>query len=788
MSNPAVAPRSTVTPSQKDALMPDAHAHYAYAAPVAGHAKNAWEEEMAEAQNLSKAVERLGGLDLEWGEPIVIPKEFTVEPTAHQTSKPLRATAKKGKVTFRKRTGAAFNVANAGFAKLPEPLRSAVRERAEEVVLADGGAEMTIGRLLEACPRVGDTVRKPVTRAEALIGWQEEIGPLGDTVAFEVYTSPEERTIYKLYGEEGEPDVVRANLKAGNGYPVLGKGNDPEAKALYLPLAEQVIEELDAAYAADKLHGVRLWKERCERERPWLVALQGKAKGDYIKTTKLRQLKLRFYNAMGRQIMMVIQQATQRLEDLCESILDGGLNRSSAGISLNAGGAAKLVARLDELLRLYEWAHTRMGDDSIFLMLVVQDGVECLLRLALDASNYDLTQHADTTEHIHAVLLEILSLIDPVRAQLLHAYQRRRLVVLLLTVAAFMRHSGPSGLPLQSKVNGVLMGVALKRLKEKLERARNYHEPTVAAAILEVGDELGLVLRIEQYGLFPIENTEAEVRPFEVSLTRAPFLYLGYNFYKEDGVVSVYCDVPRAMAQLRYPSLAWVLDRNDLNRFEAARLGATLLAFGRPTRALSPAFAAMRVVCMQLLDEEITRNGDYLDERLIWATRLGVQVGEMGVTLGSLGALRRQLAAGYDDFWLAEPGAGVDLSPVHEDGAEEVVWTTALARLPPMPRLNPPTRKPTSRTAGRNPNTKVFAPALPPRPPRLPAARAVVDEDEAQAQAWADRHLLFGTWSQPPSEAAVSDYAASEMSDERRGRLMDDTEVENHLDDERWRI
>lgn len=803
MSNPSRAPREFVDGKFTE-RMPDCHFPFMYAEPATEREKrlkkNAWELVMNDAKNLDLLVPQLSVLDMEVREPFVIPREHTVDPTAFQSSKPFFALAKKGRIATRPRTDHARDVCNVAYPLLPEGWRNLVREKALDLALVDGGAEFTLGRLLKAYPAKGSRISQPITRAEARVAWREEVGSLlTDPTEFLTYTTEDERRPYPMFTDEVGGRAVRVNLKANNGFPVLGKGDNAEAREKYLALAVSVRGELEAAYAKDPIGGVWQWLRTAEKERPWLVALQGKAKADYYSAEKTEKKMLRFYNAMGRQIMLNIQSATQVVEDLAQSILDHPGNRSSSGVALNRGGAAKLVEALEDQLAFDERGHTRMGDDS----WVVIQLAGFLLEFALDCSNFDLTQHAELTEEVHREGREIDSRVDPVAAQLLYAYRRQRLVVAMLRLAYQFSHGGPSGLPGQSKVNGVIMGVAIARATDEIERRVNVDgaDPTaelVAAVLAGVGRGMGITIKLEQYRLTPLTSTAAEENPIKHALSKAPFLYLGYYFYNEDGVVAVHADMPRSLAQMRYPTLKWMKTSDETRTMEVARLASTVLSWGRPTADLLPAFDAIKFELLKRLTAEITVNGDYEDTRLRWAVQAGAAAGDeetLGQTLGSLSGIKRALERTWDELWLEDGSSSAD----EEEGT--IVRTTPVERIDLRTKTKPASRQPTNKTAGRNPNTKVFAPALPPRNPMARvhenagwtrgrvAGFTTPDDDLAEA---ADRYAQEQL--ELEAEAAklkelneqYGDIYPSEDEDERYGVLLDSEQAEQYLDEDRW--
>lgn len=803
MSNPARAPRVYV-PENKELLMPDCQFKFMYAAPATPEEvkakKNAWQLEQKRAGNLNLVAAELEPLDLRIREPFEIPREHTVDKQAFQSSKPFFGMAKKGVITTRLRTDHARDILNVAYPLLPMEWREKVWTKANDLALVDGGTENAVGRLLMAYPRKGSHIARPITEAEARKSWREEVGEiLTDDVAFQTYTDPVDRAPYALFGGEGER-AVRVNLQAGNGFPVLGKGSDAEARAKYLPMAQQVRAELEAAHAADAKYGVWNWVRTAEKERPWLVALQGKAKADYYTGKKVRERKLRFYNVMGRQIMLNIQTATQVVEELAESVLDGPNNRSSSGVALNRGGAERLVDALERQLSENDQAHTRMGDDS-WVAMIIRD---MLLEFALDCSNFDLTQHGELTRNVHLEGKNVVARVDEVSAQLLYAYWRERMVATVARAAYQFLHGGPSGLPGQSKVNGVIMGVAIERTSDRIrhldDEGADVTPEAVAGILARVGEEMGITIKLEQFRLTPLTTTRQEAHPLRHSLAQAPFLYLGYYFYNEDGVVAVHADLPRSMAQMRYPTLKWLESKTELRTLEIARLASTVLSWGRPTAALRAAYDAIRFELLKRLTAEINTYGDYTDPKLRWAISMAQQEGDEAFanTLGSLSGLKRVLEKSWDELWLDAGMSSADETPPSfpPDTPVAAVDLTVGA-------IRPPSRQPTIRTAGRNPNTKVFAPALPPRNPMARVhenagwtrgrAAGFNDPDDELA-ALADRQavalLAIGEEERERLQRLEweADFYASEDEEERRGQLLNEQETEHYLDEERWQI
>lgn len=741
MSNPSRAPRETSEMIDRKAFLPDCHYKFLYEEPAAGEKLNRWRKESKEITSLTGLVDRLANLDMQVAEPFVVPKELTLDAAALNSDKPLRACAKKAALATRPRTKVAKTALELAYKLLPDGIKEEVYDRSKVLALVDAGAEYTIGRFEMAYPKKGSRITHPISREEAEWGWETEVGRhLGSRSAALEMREAGKLEPLPLWGEEGSL-TVHTNRNATTGFPVLANAREEEVMHLVQRITTSVEEELTAALARDEVGGVEKWIRKAERERPFLVALQGKAKADFYKEAKAEQRQLRFYNSMPRHMSMLVQSASQVLERESKSIVDDNRCHSASGTAMNHGGMRKLVEALDAQCLTEQEGHSRMGDDSFCAIVVEELGsregnpfewVTVVYLFALDASNFDLTQHADLTFHPHAVLFEILSVIKLMSAQILHAYQRARLVVLMLTLNYVLKHGGPSGLPLQSKVNGVIMGVAIRRLFAELRRLNQNGTPLseeiVARAIKKVGDGMGLVVRLEQFVRVELRSTQAERAPVSYALSQTKFLYLGYHFYNEAGVVCGHADMARTIAQMRYPALGWVAEKEQLHGLEVGRLAATFLAWGRPTRDLRPAFDAIRAHLLDSLAKILAQGGNIENPKLVWNTQMSALMAPEEMEDGtedkdaraSLKGLYRTLSRSYDDLWLQDSDEVSTASEFSDEEQEETSF------LPPASSTSldlvkfikkAPSRAPTKKTAGRNPNTKVFAPALPPRNP-----------------------------------------------------------------------
>lgn len=685
--------------------------------------------------------EFLDGLDMEMAPTIIIPAALTLDPSARASAKPFYAQAKGGKPQFRCRSGPARKAVSAIWAHLPDSedffSRGRVRAKMEDTFYVDAGAEYALGRLRKAYPKVGSYISHPVTRAEA----QRALDNSGVRID---HLMPHAVRPYPLIAAPDSADerVVSVNPKSDNGFPVLVQWSSDGAAEMCMRMAVTIRREL--VEAVKTFEGVEGWKRRAEAERPWVVAVRGKAKGDYYCAEKVRSSMLRFYNALPRQVVLNMQVATQPLEAVSRSVLEGSC--SGIGLSLTRRGADHLVAELDARLARDGYAYVHVGDDS---WVVVRAGNR-LVWFALDCSNFDLTQHADATLEVHRAVRDQLRLVDSPAADLWYAYARERLVVVAGTLVRRLKHGGPSGMPLQSKVNDMLMDVLIQRVLRS--RPDWLEEQSVDACIAQVGQQLGFTVRVEQYGSQCVTTVRG-------ALEVQPFLFIGYYFHVREGVVHVCSDVPRTMSQLPYPGLKWMASDKEMAVMEAMRLGSCYLSAGSPPAALEPAFAAWRLEAENQLSSVIARFGDQTDERLRWAVSESPWGPSTEPSLsGLLAAVRRPLS----QLWLEEEQelpsesvlVGLDWAEqVEAEEAEEVrmgrvyVPPPPLAPLPralPLPGRPVPTHPVTRRNDGRTPPSAVWHP---PRLPRVYEVRAalgirrrgrVLPEEEEEW--WTDSH------------------------------------------------
>lgn len=744
MSNPARPPKEFTARQLSLSVAPDAYLPEGF-------------QKLAKSYQAIEAAQRLlAKLDMEVAPAIVIPKEMTMDKGLQAKAGIPLATAKKGVPVARIRTDTAKTLVNRVFGKLPDSglfSREAVGAAMKGKVLVDAGTEGALGRLALAYPQAGGRrPARPVTRAEAA---QAKVRCGLDFAAM-----PEAAMRrFPLLSTDLEAGVT-VNPSSDNGFPVLAKWNTPGAAELCMRLAVSVRAELE------KSPDVGAWLRAKEIEQPWLVAVRGKAKADYYAQEKVTEARMRFYNAFPRQMMLIMQQATQVLE---KNALHIGVApvHSGIGLTMVRKGADTLVKALQAQLDRSERAYVHVGDDS--WVVVRRDGK--IYMFALDASNFDLTQHGDVTMAVHEELRGELRRVDKVSAELWFQYARERLVVVTGTQVRRMKHAGPSGMPLQSKVNDMLMDVMVTRALDDLEYGV-LTEDRIAAAVEKAGSDMGFVVRLEQFW-------EGEAESLVDALEQVPFLFIGYYFHVRNGTVRCCADIPRTMAQLPYPALKWVELKKTLMVTEAVRLGSICLNLGMPTAALEPAFAEFRAAAIELLEKTLEVHGDQAGEDMKWALQDNPFVNSEDEPAFDVPSLQGLLKAVRKDpalLWLTRP---VELLPESQemvassvlvpvtwaDQVEEEEETEAQAaggtavrpteikvrgiRLPSGVR---PTHPPTMMNDGRPPPTAVW---LPDRPkarqvdPTLSAGKKARRKDGILRREYHD--ALFGAF------AVVSD-------------------------------
>jgi hypothetical protein len=295
-------------------------------------------------------------MDLEKG--FEVPRQYIWDPEARVSGKPTFARAANGVPAGRVRSDVAKKVVNSTFALLPSTgvfsRETVAATMLKRVYVLNAGTNATLGRLHLAYPRRGARIAKPITHLEARRALQNcglDMGRLIDV--------PGALRPFPLLAKADGVGLT-VNPHADNGLPVMGKWDSGggEAAQMVMGLALSVRKELERHVAGGGT--VAEWKRDAELKRPWLVALLGKAKADYYAPEKVTHARLRFYNVLPRQIMLIMQQATQPLERNAAHI-NQGVGHSGQGITLVRGGAALLVSKLQQQLDAEGSAYVRGG-------------------------------------------------------------------------------------------------------------------------------------------------------------------------------------------------------------------------------------------------------------------------------------------------------------------------------------------------------------------------------------------------------------------------------------------
>lgn len=709
MSNPARPPKQPTGTQLALASSPDSFL------------PEGFQERAVQLRALEAAQALLAPLDMELASAFYVPRELTASAAVISSSRPTFALAAKGKPQARVRSALAKEVANEVWGHLPPEWRSRVGAKMEGTVYVQGGTEGTLERLAQAYPKRGQVPASPITVAEAAAAKVR----CGVSLA---HLAPDVLRPYTLLPALGSQEVS-VNPHSENGFPVLEYWTTPGAAQKCYQLASQIRKEMER-------EGVLDWKLRAEAERPWLVAVKGKAKADYYSQEKVVGARMRFYNVLPRQIVLNMQVATQVLEHHARSILDDSRIHSGIGVSLVRGGADELVRALDEQLAREGCAYVHVGDDS---WVIMRDGAGVVM-FALDCSNFDLTQHAVVTQAVKFALVEELRRVDMVAAELWQRYNDSRLVVVSGSLVRRFKHGGPSGMPLQSKVNDLLMDVMIDRVVRRL-RGRALSEGKVGEAVHGVARDMGFVAKLEQF-------SQVAAPTIREALKLRSFLFIGYYFHTlSTEQVAVHCDLPRTMAQLPFPGQKWIATQDVLPR-EAMRLGSISMNLGIPPRELEAAFAAFRDKAAALVERALAECGDVQDPKLRWAVAENPHAAEVQPSLsGLLRAMRR----GPEQLWLA---------PADELPSTRTLVYPAMQQVAPLFLRRPaePTHPPTPANDGRPPPTAVWGPDKPPQQRELleragPSRRR--KRDRGAAPAWAQH---FEWSSEPEDDDSTEDF------------------------------
>lgn len=727
MSNPLRAPVKTLTDVQRELAsgIPDVYVDQV----LSPEQRKAWDRYNAEGKGIETALSKLKALDMDIAPTVILPRELIGDEEVRKR-KSTMAVTQTDVLVLRKRTRQGKTLANVFYQHIPNSIKacfskSAVVKYNAGRVFASGGTQYALGRLEKAYPKFTGTKGLLVPTASevkaAIRNCGIDIAPLPDEFKSPLPLNP-------VWGSDPEPatgdDTIRLNAHADNGFPVGGNMTKPECADKVLSLAADIRKATEQAYAAGGPEGVWELVRMLEQNKPHLVAVKGKAKADMYTIDKLARQQMRFYNVFGRQVVLNMQMSTQRLEFLKKHILYGG--NSAIGLPLVRLGADKLVAEMDKRMALDGYAYVHLGDDSWVALRAPAGGV---ILFSLDASNFDLTQHSRITEPVHLALRNELMLIDGPSASLWHALARRRLIVVSGGVTRVMKHAGPSGMPLQSTVNDVLMEILLARIVRAWPKAEEpgtfdvLENDEVSTLIMSEGTKMGFDVRLEE--MVVGSGTIRQV------LAEQPFLFIGYRFYtRADSKVAVFSDLPRCLTQMQYPGVMW-MDKSDIAALEAVRLSSIVLSMGVPPDALRESFEYGRREALLLLERagEIPKS---VADRLEWFMREGAFAGtELEATLaGLMGALQRD----PEVLWLQQeksraeqraenPYGWADLVEEEEKQVAEVTGLRLIRpKRGPEPKATiitfpqyPLAHPATSRNDGRPPPTARWAPDRPPR-------------------------------------------------------------------------
>lgn len=500
--------------------------------------------------------------------------------------------------------------------------KDTIRHSFANKVMVSGGAHFALNRILEYYPKKDGTRYQVVTAMEAAKALQG--AGLGGTVKGLPRLGLTSRTMAWL--EEGE---IRVNPNSDNGFPYLGKMSDAEPREAILQAAANVRLELEQGIA--DLPGRVRWLE--ERD-PLAFLFRGKAKQDVYSAEKVLAGKLRFYHVAPRPHLLVIQQASQVVEAQSVSVIGDAsaqhvrASRTVQGASMTAQGPTHLVQRLDELA-FNDMAYVHCGDDS-WVVVTAREGMVDpdtgmrrvkVICFALDCSSFDLTQHATVTLEVHRALRDHMQGVDPVSAALWYHLMRERSVTIAGGIVARMKHGGASGMPLQSKVNDMLMDVLLQRVRARYRsssspRYKRTTRPFMEQAVAEEGAKMGFKVRLENYQESIQYVKEGARGALAKHLGCHPFLFVGYYFYNaereyrpierfpgETPLTRVFIDVPRFLAQLPYPNGGMWQSREEYEVRRKLALAGVAMSAGWPSEGLAGSHHMLVQRAIQGLEE-----------------------------------------------------------------------------------------------------------------------------------------------------------------------------------------
>ncbi len=584
--------------------------------------------------------------------PVPIPRELTNDPHYGTGPTDRFGTAQSKPVSVGVRTSYGQESMGAAYSKLPkegfEPFTQAyVREKIESKVYASGGVETSYERIRKFLRRQKEHVNLDLpTSAEVEIALAScGFGP-----------EAMENAVAKNL-DFGSENVVRANVHSSNGFPVRGTLADVVSAQQVFQLTQMIAEEFRTRQIVPlngrpiQFNTVAQWYQVNLDIRPWLLLVEGKVKGDFYSKSKVEESLLRFYNVFPRQLMLYMQQATQGAEDAALNCLSPRVSdnyvHTAKGVTFVKGGADDMVSVMDQELREKGMAWVHAGDDTF---AAISDGSTALL-FSIDATSFDLTQHSAVMRPIVDRMVELLRPLHADAAELWGQMQMKRLVAMGKSLVVEMTHGGPSGSPLQSVKNDVLMEIVMMRLYDKLgalmrELGKETFVPDATVldrCIQEVGKGLDLQLRLEDCA--QVKRTDASWKGSSSSffgireaLMERPFLFLGYYLHgnPQTGKIYPYIDIARSLAQRPFKGLKWHKSHQALQVAEAMRLGSMMMGCGIPPESLKEAHEAQRTHAVKLLKDTLGMFGDVDCGKLAWAIGESVYGGEVIPSLSGL--------------------------------------------------------------------------------------------------------------------------------------------------------
>lgn len=559
---------------------------------------------------------------------VPIPRELTRDAAYYGRGAQNRvAVAQSGPIQIGTRSTIAQRNMAVAFQKLPKEgfppfTQEFVERKITDVVYAKGGIETCYRRILDYMRARNDRIDLDVPSPREVKEALKYCG-YGDEVMAGL------ESLDLSFDRESH---VKVNPHSSNGFPVCGTPSDPDAFQQVLRLARMISRELRTRRIEPlnsppvSFSTVAQWYSWNIEHRPWLVLALGKVKGDYYSKEKVQKHMLRFYNVVPRQLMLVMQQATQSAEGNalnCNTSREYFV-RSAKGISYTKGGADEMVNQLQRELdrRRMAWVHA--GDDTL---VVIGDARWGYVIFSVDASSFDLTQHADVMAPIIEEMRVMLGRINADAADLWAEFQKRRIVAMGKGLVVEMTHGGPSGSPMQSVKNDVLMEIFMARLYGRVNpMALNYELPSpeeLDSYIREVGTGLDLRVRLEDrfYSRVPWDRIDEDPWMIKDALKSRPFLFLGYYLYTDEltGKVLPYIDIARSMAQRPFRGSKWLKSAREFEVAEAMRLGSQIMGCGVPWPSLREAHEAQRQHVLELLESALRTYGDTTSDLLRWA-------------------------------------------------------------------------------------------------------------------------------------------------------------------------